>query len=68
MSYDTAAFFEKKLDFKNKDTLNIPGVRFNLYSRYICYDHFTHKVFVVDNILNSDERDYKFVIEDQTGI
>ena len=30
MSYDTAAFFEKKLEFNNEDTLKIPRVRFNL--------------------------------------
>ena len=65
MSYDTAAFFEKKLEFNNEDTLKIPRVRFNLYSRYICYDHFTHKVFVIDNILQNDERDYKAIVEDQ---
>lgn len=65
MSYDTAAFFEKKLDFKNEDTLNIPKVRFNLYNRYICYDHFTHKVFVVDNIMDNDKREYKDIIENQ---
>ncbi len=65
MSYDTAALFEKKLIFKNKDTLNIPKVRFNLYGRYICYDHFTHKVFVVDNILENDKRTYEDIVESQ---
>lgn len=66
MSYDTAQLYEKKkLNFKNPDPLNMPTIRFNLYSRYICYDHFTHKVFVVDNILENDNRKYEDIITKQ---
>lgn len=65
MGYDTAALFEKKLVFKNKDDLNIPLIRFNIYNRYICYDHFTHKVYIIDNIKNDDNREYDFLVKDQ---
>ncbi|WP_244832933.1 anthranilate synthase component I [Clostridium sp. BJN0001] len=65
MGYDTVALFEKKLEFKNKDDLNIPLIRFNIYNRYICYDHFTHKVFIIDNIKKDDTRDYDFIVKDQ---
>lgn len=66
MAYDTVKLYEnKKLDFKNPDLLNLPIIRFNLYKRYVCYDHFTHKVFVVDNILENDERIYEDIVENQ---
>eukprot|EP00831_Metopus_contortus_P047284 TRINITY_DN38118_c0_g1_i1.p2 TRINITY_DN38118_c0_g1~~TRINITY_DN38118_c0_g1_i1.p2 ORF type:complete len:173 (+),score=57.46 TRINITY_DN38118_c0_g1_i1:67-585(+) len=65
MGYDTVALFEKKLKFKNKDILNIPIIRFNLYNRYICYDHFTHKVFVIDNIFKDNKRSYDEIINTQ---
>lgn len=65
MGYDTVSFYEKKLDFKNKDTLNTPIVRFNFYKRYICYDHFTHIVYVVDNIFNNDNREYEEIGKEQ---
>ena len=65
MGYDTAAFYEKRLNFVNKDDIKAPIIRFNFYKRYICYDHFTHKVYVVDNIFKDDKREYKEIIEDQ---
>lgn len=65
MAYDTIALYEKKIVFKNEDKLNIPLIRFNLYSRYITYDHFTHKVFVIDNILENDNREYERIIKEQ---
>lgn len=65
MGYETVALYEKRLDFKNPDTLDLPLIRFNLYGRYICYDHFTHKVYVIDNILENDNRDYEDIVEDQ---
>ena len=66
MAYDTVKLYEnKKLNFKNPDLLDLPIIRFNLYSRYICYDHFTHKVFVIDNILENDERIYEDIVENQ---
>ncbi|MGN0143347.1 MAG: anthranilate synthase component I family protein [Clostridium sp.] len=65
MGYETVALYESRLDFKNPDTLDLPLIRFNLYSRYICYDHFTHKVFVIDNILKDDNREYENIVEDQ---
>ena len=65
MGYDTASLYEKKLEFKNKDEIKAPIIRFNFYKRYICYDHFTHKVCVVDNIFNDDTRDYSEIIKEQ---
>lgn len=65
MAYDTIALYEKKIVLKNEDKLSIPLIRFNLYSRYITYDHFTHKVFVIDNILENDNREYEEIIKEQ---
>ena len=65
MGYDSIQLYEKKLSFKNEDELNVPIIRFNFYDRYICYDHFTHKVYVVDNILKNDEREYDEIITSQ---
>lgn len=65
MGYDTASFYEKKLNFNNSDDIKAPIVRFNFYKRYICYDHFTHKVFVIDNIDYSDKREYEDIVREQ---
>ena len=65
MGYDSIALYEKKLKFNNYDELDIPTIRFNFYNRYICYDHFTHKVYVVDNILEDDSRDYENIVKSQ---
>lgn len=65
MGYDSIQFYEKKLQFKNPDELDLPIIRFNFYNRYICYDHFTHKVYIVDNILENDDREYDDIISSQ---
>ncbi|SHH66650.1 anthranilate synthase component 1 [Clostridium collagenovorans DSM 3089] len=65
IGYDAIALYEKKLNFKNKDELKIPSINFSFYKRYICYDNFTHKVYVVDNIFEDDSRTYEEVIGDQ---
>ena len=66
MGYDSIQLYEKKLKFKNEDELKFPVIRFNFYDRYICYDHFTHKVYVVDNILKNNERNYDEIITSQS--
>ncbi|HEY5524790.1 MAG TPA: chorismate-binding protein, partial [Clostridium sp.] len=45
--------------------LNVPTIRFNFYKKYMCYDHFTHKVYVVENIFLDDERDYDTIVGEQ---
>jgi len=65
MGYDSIQLYEKKLNFKNEDELNVPIIRFNFYDKYICYDHFTHKVYIIDNILKNDKREYDEIIESQ---
>ena len=35
MGYDSIALYEKKLNFKNEDDLNVPTIRFNFYKKYI---------------------------------
>lgn len=65
IGYDSIQLYEKKLNFKNPDELKLPIIRFNFYNRYICYDHFTHKVYVVDNILENDKREYDEIILSQ---
>lgn len=65
MGYDSIALYEPVLKLNNEDQLNVPTIRFNFYARYICYDHFTHKVYVIDNILENDTRNYEEIIADQ---
>ena len=65
MGYDTITLYEKKLKFRNEDELNIPTIRFNFYKKYLCYDHFNHKVYVVENIFNEDNRDYDTIVKEQ---
>ncbi len=65
IGYDTVALFEPRLKFENPDDINAPIIRFNFYNRYICYDHFTHKVHVIDNILPNDNRGYDELKEEQ---
>lgn len=65
MGYDSVCFYEKKLEFNNVDELNVPTLRFNFYKKYICYDHFTHKAYVIDNIFENDKRLYDEVIYEQ---
>lgn len=40
MGYDSIQFYEKKLNFNNKDDLKLPIIRFNFYNRYICLRSF----------------------------
>ena len=44
IGYDTAILYEKTLKSNNPDDIKAPVIRFNFYKRYICFDHFTHKV------------------------
>lgn len=65
MGYDSIALYEKKLKFKNKDDLDIPTIRFNFYDRYLCYDHFTNKVYVVNTIFKDDTRSFDEIEKEQ---
>lgn len=65
MGYDSIALYEKKLKFNNKDDLDIPTIRFNFYDRYLCYDHFTNKVYVVDTIFKDDTRSFDEIEKEQ---
>lgn len=59
ISYEAVSIIEPKLKFENLDELNVPQIRFYLYKDYICYDHYTHKMFIVSNILDGDIRGYE---------
>lgn len=65
MGYDSIALYEKKLNFKNEDDLNVPTIRFNFYKKYIAYDHVTNKVYVVENIFPEDKREFKEIKKEQ---
>jgi anthranilate synthase component 1 len=65
MGYDSIGLYEKKLKFENEDDLNVPTIRFNFYKRYICYDHLTHKVYIVDNIVTDDNRSFEEIKKEQ---
>ncbi len=65
MGYDSITLYEKKLKFKNEDDLNVPMIRFNFYKRYLCYDHLTNQVYVVDTIFNEDNREFEEIKKSQ---
>ena len=65
MGYDSVVWSEKKLKSNNLDEIDTPVLRFNFYKRYISYDHFTHKAYVIDNIFQEDLRSYQEIIQDQ---
>lgn len=62
ISYEAISIIEKKLDFNNLDELNVAKIRFYLYKDYICYDHYTHKVFIITNILEDDNLNYEDIL------
>lgn len=59
ISYESISIIEPKLKFNNLDELNIPKISFYLYKDYICYDHYTHKIFIISNVLENDIREYE---------
>ena len=62
ISYEAIAISEKKLKFNNLEDLSVPSIRFYLYKDYICYDHYTHKVFIITNILEGDNLSYEEIL------
>ena len=62
ISYEYISIIEKKLKFNNLDDLQIPRISFHLYKDYICYDHYTHKVFIITNILENDNYQYEDIL------
>ena len=62
ISYEAISIVENKLKFNNFDDLNVPKISFYLYKDYICYDHYTHKIFIISNILENDNRNYEDII------
>lgn len=59
MGYESVGFYEEKLTFFNEDELKLPTVKFQLYKSYITFDHYTHKVYIVQNIYPDDNRTYE---------
>lgn len=62
ISYEAISIVESKLKFNNLDELSVPKISFYLYKDYICYDHYTHKIFIISNILENDVRQYEEII------
>lgn len=62
ISYEAISIVESKLKFNNLDELRVPKISFYLYKDYICYDHYTHKIFIISNILENDVRQYEEII------
>ncbi|MGL5087482.1 MAG: chorismate-binding protein, partial [Clostridium sp.] len=63
ISYEAIKVVENKLNFNNFDEVKVPKIRFYLYKDYICYDHYTHKIFIITNILDNDNRDYDEILD-----
>ncbi|MGL5353064.1 MAG: anthranilate synthase component I [Clostridium sp.] len=62
ISYEAIKVVENKLNFNNFDDLKVPKIRFYLYKDYICYDHYTHKIFIITNVLDKDNREYDEIL------
>lgn len=67
IGYNAVVFYEKTIKLNNEDELNLPVVRFNFYKRYVAYDHFTSKLYIVDNIFQEDNESYEEVLDSQNN-
>lgn len=65
IGYNAVAFYEKTIKIDNEDKLNLPVVRFSFYKRYVAYDHFTSKLYIVNNIFQEDYESYEEVLDSQ---
>ncbi|WP_156626731.1 anthranilate synthase component I [Clostridium tertium] len=65
IGYNAVAFYEKTIKIDNEDKLNVPVVRFNFYKRYVAYDHFSSKLYIVNNIFQEDDKSYEEVLDSQ---
>lgn len=65
IGYNAVAFYEKAIKIDNEDKLNLPVVKFNFYKRYVAYDHFTSKLYIVNNIFQEDDESYEGVLDSQ---
>ena len=63
--YNSIEVYEKSVKLNNINNLKVPEIRFNFYKRYIAYDHFKNKVYIVDNIFDDKDISYEKVIESQ---
>ncbi len=61
VGYDVIRQYEVLPD-KSKDELNVPEAYLMFYKKFLCYDHLTHKVFIVKNIFEDD--DYASSVEE----
>ncbi|MGC8545923.1 MAG: anthranilate synthase component I [Athalassotoga sp.] len=53
IGYDVIRQYEFLPD-KNDDELKVPEAYLMFYKQFICYDHLTHKAFIVKNIFEND--------------
>lgn len=63
--YNSIEVYENSVKLNNIDKLNLPEIRFDFYKRYIAYDHFKNRVYIVDNIFDNEDIIHEKVVESQ---
>lgn len=63
--YNSIEVYENSIKLNNIDKLNLPEIRFDFYKRYIAYDHFKNRVYIVDNIFDNEKVNYEKIVESQ---
>ncbi|NLZ49450.1 MAG: anthranilate synthase component I [Clostridiales bacterium] len=62
VGYDMIRQYEKLPD-NNKDEINVPDAYLLFYKKVICYDHYSHKLYIIYNVLNEDEQQYEDIVK-----
>lgn len=62
VGYDMIRQYEKLPD-SNIDEINVPDAYLLFYKTVICYDHYSHKVYIIYNVLGDDELEYEEIVK-----
>ena len=61
VGYDVIRQYEK-IPNNNPDELKLPEAYLMYYKEFICYDHFSHNIMLVYNVLPEDKSSYEAII------
>lgn len=62
VGYDMIRQYEKLPD-NNKDEIDVPEAYLLFYKTVICYDHYSHKLYILYNVLYEDELEYEDIVK-----
>lgn len=62
VGYDVARQY-LNIKSNNKDDLNLPDAYLMLYKEVLVYDHFTHRLYIIHNVLPGDDRSYDEIVK-----